>query len=42
MAHNLYDVGSDPFNQNSNGESGPSQQVDQFFRNFSGWTELIH
>ena len=25
-----------------NGKSGPPQKVDQFFRNFSGWTEPIH
>ena len=24
------------------GKSGPPQKVDQFFRNFSGWTEPIH
>ena len=24
------------------GKSGPSQKVDPFFRNFSGWTEPIH
>ena len=24
------------------GKRGPSQKVDQFFRNFSGWTEPIH
>ena len=24
------------------GKSGPPQRVDQFFRNFSGWTEPIH
>ena len=24
------------------GRSGPPQKVDPFFRNFSGWTELIH
>ena len=24
------------------GKSGPPQNVDQFFRNFSGWTEPIH
>ena len=24
------------------GKSGPPQMVDQFFRNFSGWTEPIH
>ena len=24
------------------GKSGPSQKVDKFFRNFSGWTEPIH
>ena len=24
------------------GRSGPPQKVDQFFRNFSGWTEPIH
>ena len=23
-------------------KSGPPQKVDQFFRNFSGWTEAIH
>ena len=26
----------------STGKSVPPQKVDQFFRNFSGWTELIH
>ena len=24
------------------GKSGSPQKVDQFFRNFSGWTEQIH
>ena len=24
------------------GKSGPPQKVDQFFQNFSGWTEPIH
>ena len=24
------------------GKRGPPQKVDQFFRNFSGWTERIH
>ena len=24
------------------GKRGPPQKVDQFFRNFSGWTEPIH
>ena len=24
------------------GKRGPPQEVDQFFRNFSGWTEPIH
>ena len=24
------------------GKSGSPQKVDQFFRNFSGWTEPIH
>ena len=24
------------------GQGGPPQKVDQFFRNFSGWTEPIH
>ena len=24
------------------GKSGPPQKVDQFFRNFFGWTEPIH
>ena len=24
------------------GKNGPPQKVDPFFRNFSGWTELIH
>ena len=39
-------LGRDPFNQKfpngSTGKSGPPQKVDQFFRNFSGWTEPIH
>ena len=24
------------------GKGGPPQKVDLFFRNFSGWTDLIH
>ena len=38
-------TGCDPFNQiptGPTGKSGPPKRVDQFFRNFSGWTEPIH
>ena len=37
--------GRDQFNQiqtGPTGRSGSPQKVDQFFRNFSGWTEPIH
>ena len=37
--------GRDPFNQIPTGptaKSGPLQNVDPFFRNFSGWTKPIH
>ena len=42
-------IGRDPFNQNSDRsnlksfeKTGPPFEVDQFFRNFSGWSEPIH
>ena len=37
--------GRDPFTKISTGPTGKSglpQKVDQFFRNFSGWTKPIH